>query len=131
MHSSAFLSYLLQSLSCTRCRVRHCLPVSSEALHAAEEVVRQIEAHGRLDFDVPLEEANPLYSADYVWTKGSGRMLGVLIASEGEGVSTAGDDVPQHGVSSAGLEEVPLGVQRLRILKAFSGQLTGSWLVPG
>ena len=140
-------------LPCTRCRVRHSLPVSSEALRAAEEVVRQIEAHGRLDFDVPLEAANPLYSADYVWTKGSGRMLGVLIACEQEGCSVTEDIVLRQDASSTGVTgvvppggerlhaleafssgggEVPeSGGPQLHILKAFSGQMTESWLVPG
>ena len=153
--------------------MRHSLPVSSEALRAAEEVVRQIEAHGRLDFDVPLEAANPLYSADYVWTKGSGRMLGVLIACEQEGCSVTEDIVLRQDASSAGVTGVVLpggerlhaleafsagagvvlpggeqlyaqkafsagagevpesGGPRLHILKAFSGQMTESWLVPG
>ena len=112
--------------------MRHSLPVSSEALRAAEEVVRQIEAHGRLDFDVPLEAATPLFSADYVWTKGSGRMLGVLIACEQEGCSVTEDIVLRQDASSAGVTGVVLpGGERLHALEAFSSAGVTGVVLPG
>lgn len=53
---------------------------SAAAYAAASSLIYDLERHGRLDFEVPAEDANPVFSTEYLWTKGSGRMLGVLLA---------------------------------------------------
>jgi len=63
-----------------------------------------MDAAGRLDFASP--DADPRFSAAEVWTRGPGRMFGVLVGRD------RGDGRPVT-------------------LRAFSGQLAGSWRVPG
>ncbi len=67
---------------CGSCRGQHYLNPTPEALQAAAEVARALDEHGRIDYDVPAASANPLLSIDYVWTKGPGRMMGVLVAAD-------------------------------------------------
>jgi hypothetical protein len=60
--------------SCTRCGGWHELRPSQEAIHAACQLIQQLEQHGRFDFELPDGDPgiNPGFSTDYVWTKGPG-----------------------------------------------------------
>ncbi|KAF5834409.1 hypothetical protein DUNSADRAFT_8939 [Dunaliella salina] len=89
---------------CVRCGQHHALPVSPGALCAAQAVAASLDTFRR--FDYISAQADPDFSTDYVWTKGPGRMLGVL------------DCLDKH-------------TQEHVVLKAFSGQLTRRWECPG
>ncbi|KXZ49664.1 hypothetical protein GPECTOR_20g521 [Gonium pectorale] len=65
--------------------------------------MRRLDDEGRIDFDSP--DPDPDLHIDYVWTKGPGRMFGVLVCAGPGGTRT--------------------------VLKAFSGQMTNKWHVPG
>eukprot|EP00967_Tisochrysis_lutea_P085335 scaffold119746_cov18-Tisochrysis_lutea.AAC.1 len=62
---------------CMRCGQYHSLPASKEALYAAQAVADSLDTHKRFDYE--SAQADPDFSTDYVWTKGPGRMLGVLV----------------------------------------------------
>lgn len=87
-----------------RCGQYHSLPASKEALYAAQAVADSLDTHKRFDYE--SAQADPDFSTDYVWTKGPGRMLGVLVCLD------------RHA-------------QEHVVLKAFSGQMTRRWECPG
>jgi hypothetical protein len=67
-----------------------------------QQLLSTICHHGRLDYD--SSSPDPRFSLDYLFTRGPGRMLGLMVAdAQGQ----------QH------------------VLKAFSGQITESWHIPG
>lgn len=106
---------------CPRCRVRHSLPISKEALSAAHDLNKLICQHQRLDFEVSIDACNPLFNTEYLWTKGPGRMLGVMIAIEGP---DADGDLSESSYARG-------TSNRMHVLKAFSGQITESWHIAG
>ncbi len=94
---------------CHTCNVSHGLSADQAAIHAAHELNMRLDEHGRLDFDSSdPRHANPLFNTDYLWTKGPGRMMGVLIAADSA-------SEPRKTVA----------------LKAFSGQISECWHIPG
>lgn len=62
-----------------------------------------MEQHGRLDFEAEIPDKR--FELDEMWTRGPGRMLGVLVCRDGGG--------------------------QVQVLRAFSGQMANSWHVPG
>jgi hypothetical protein len=88
---------------CSTCAQQHHLHPTPEALAAARQLIGDLDLHGRLDFACP--RPNPKFSNDYLFTKGPGRMFGVLVCRDGS--------------------------SQTRVLKAFSGQITEQWHIPG
>jgi hypothetical protein len=68
-----------------------------------QDLLSTICQHQRLDYDSSTPD--PRFALDYLFTRGPGRMLGVMLAVDAQG--------QQH------------------VLKAFSGQITRSWFIPG
>lgn len=69
------------------------------------ELMKTLEANGRIDFHVPEQEADPRLSLEYIQGEARGQMFGVLECLDRDG--------------------------RPVILKAFSGQYNGVWNVKG
>lgn len=90
--------------ACTVCGASHFLNCSEASLSALQHVLAMISEHQRLDYE-SSGPADPRFAIDYLFTKGPGRMLGVLLAVDQQG--------QQH------------------TLKAFSGQITKCWHIPG
>jgi hypothetical protein len=67
---------------CSTCGAQHFLRPNSEALAAAAALIMQLDATQRIDFDA--EEADPRFSTDFVWSKGPGRMFGVLVCHDSQ-----------------------------------------------
>ena len=87
---------------------------------------------------MPAHAANPLYSTDYLYTKGSGRMMGIMIAfgstggmSSTRSLSSPSQEPEAIVVKEVGPADESAGGGRMHVLKAFSGQMTESWHVPG
>lgn len=89
---------------CAACGREHGLPVGPAAA-AARDVVAALEANGRMDYDLPQDEADPRFSLEYLWGEARGQMLGVMTYVDASGA---------HGV-----------------LKAFSCQYNGAWNIMG
>ena len=90
---------------CARCATTHALTRTPAAERAAREVLSAITRAGRLDFDAPADEGG-LFNLERVYARDGGKMIGVLVGVE----------------RSSGTA---------RTLKAFSGQLFGTWRVHG
>lgn len=169
--------------ACMHACMRPCNTCSDHGLHVGSHACTA-------RMQVPASQADPCLSTDYVWTKGPGRMLGVLLAVEHEHSQPGSGDrkepsscsQPDAGISivaaqssssscfssqlqgngsgslnsaSATTTTVPcadaaLGPSpcqtearcstdtsasattgRVHVLKAFSGQMTGRWEIPG
>jgi hypothetical protein len=67
---------------CSSCGQQHYLRPTAAALQAAAALVQRLDGAGRIDFDA--DAADPRFSTDYVWTKGPGRMFGVLECSDSQ-----------------------------------------------
>ena len=87
---------------CDVCKEIHSLGIGN-ARQYAYELMEQLEQKKRLDFE--MEETNEKFSTDYLFGEALGQMFGVL-----ECVNSNGDVI---------------------VLKAFSCQYNGEWLVPG
>lgn len=88
---------------CTQCGSSHWLACTDEVLSAMQQLLATICHHGRLDY--ASSSPDPRFSLDYLFSRGPGRMLGLMLAADAQG--------QQH------------------VLKAFSGQITESWHIPG
>jgi hypothetical protein len=82
----------------------HALPIAA-AHEACSGLMEQLQRHRRLDWLVPVADADPRCSIDILFGDGGGKMFGVLC-----GIDSQGDQV---------------------VLRAFSGQLNGLWQVDG
>ncbi len=89
---------------CPRCNQDHKLHVGP-AREAALRLMKHLEEHQRLDFEIPQEKANPQFSTDSLFGGLRGKMFGVLVC------------------------EKPNGTRQE--LKAFSGLYAGNWEIPG
>ena len=93
---------------CSDCKTTHALPVGDSRKHA-QELIEQLEKHKRIDFpqlpNLQPTNSNPQFPTDYLWGDARGQMFGVL-----ECENAAGNTV---------------------ILKAFSCQYNGQWLIDG
>ncbi|GIM08723.1 hypothetical protein Vretimale_12704 [Volvox reticuliferus] len=101
---------------CTCCHEKHILRATPAALLAAKQLMERLDTEGRIDFDALTPD--PVLHIDYVWTKGPGRMFGVMVCTKTDG---DGEDVEGAGVVD----------NELTVLKAFSGQISNYWHVPG
>lgn len=88
---------------CTICRREHFLQATDQAQEAALKLMQRMEQERRLDYD--SVDADERFGIDYLWSKGPGRMFGVLICESCDG--------------------------QVHTFKAFSGQITGCWNVAG
>jgi len=89
---------------CLRCGQEHGMVVGYATVHA-KALLKTLVEKKRIDLDVPDDKADPRFSTDYLFGEARGQMLGVLVCRDKKG--------------NAG------------ILKAFSGQYNGEWLVDG
>lgn len=123
--------------ACVLCGRQHVIRSGQLARAAAAQLVRLLDEYGRLDFaSAAPGTADPRFSTDYLWTKGPGRMLGVLVCSARGLDGAAGPPrsslvVGGGGVRPGAAPGVQGGDVTTVVLKAFSGQMTESWHVPG
>lgn len=89
---------------CKVCQREHHLGPGNSYQYA-EQLMSALETHKQLDFELPEKTHNPELSTDSLFGDARGKMFGVLQCQD------------QHG--------------KAVILKAFSGQYNGHWLVPG
>lgn len=89
---------------CNDCGEVHELP-SGIAVEHCYALMAKLSAHQRIDFDKPLEDADPRLSTDGLYTEMRGRMFGVLVCEDKDG------------------NEI--------ILRAFSSRHNGVWNVEG
>jgi len=89
---------------CPACGKPHSLPLGY-ALPEAKRLLSTLLDAGRVDFDAPADRADPRLSTAPLFGEARGQMFGVLVCRDREG--------------------------RTGVLKAFSGQMNGVWLVPG
>ena len=89
---------------CSHCKTIHSL-AEGPAHKAALSLFETLKKEQRLDFEIPLAQANPLFSTKPLYNERCGQMFGVLV-----GVDRRGEHV---------------------ILKAFSSQHSGEWSVAG
>jgi hypothetical protein len=89
---------------CDFCGKIHSLEQDKARAHCLE-LMKTLEANGRIDFHVPAQEADPRLSLDYLQSDARGLMFGVLECLDAQGQPV--------------------------ILKAFSGQYNGVWQVAG
>jgi tRNA pseudouridine32 synthase/23S rRNA pseudouridine746 synthase len=93
---------------CADCGTTHALPIGNSRKYALE-LMEQLEQHKRLDF---LATSNPQssignqqFSTDYLWGDARGQMFGVLECENADGSTV--------------------------VLKAFSSQYDGEWIIDG
>ncbi len=121
---------------CTRCTPlqQHWLQADGRARRAAEALMQQLEQHQRLDF--ATAHADPRFHIDCLFTRGPGRMFGVLVCAVPPGMH-----MPAQTHGDAALSKAAMGAPttshadascgELVVLKAFSGQMEEEWHVPG
>ena len=85
---------------CNKCKKEHFL-YEGNAKRFCDELIKNLDKYGRLDFEEPEEKADPRFSTDYVFGKARGQMFGILECIDKDGKQV--------------------------ILKAFSGQYNGVW----
>eukprot|EP00798_Chlamydomonas_sp_ICE-L_P032505 gene32505-5344_t len=67
---------------CANCRCGpHVIEPDARAVVAALQLAEALDRNERIDFDVPVELADPRFHIDHVWTRGPGRMFGVAVCS--------------------------------------------------
>ena len=129
--NSFFASGALVTGHCARCGVKHSLPTTDEAKHAALDLRARMIESGRIDVDELLLEGgdlfsrknqnldmDPLLAIDRLFER-RGKMFGVLVCE------VPVTDSDQHSGSRSPCDG---GVV---ILKAFAGKLGGQWNLPG
>ncbi len=89
---------------CVLCNQTHTLG-PGKSIQLCLELMSMLDKTGRADFDLPIKQANPDFSTDYLFGKARGQMFGVM---------TYLDKLGQK-----------------RSAKAFSGQYNGHWEIPG
>lgn len=89
---------------CRACGKKHVLALG-HSLPEARRLIKTLLAAGRVDYDVPEDRADPRLSTDPLFGEGRGQMFGVLVCRDRRG--------------------------RTGVLKAFSGQMNGVWMVDG
>ncbi|MEF2230941.1 MAG: hypothetical protein V3571_08430 [Pseudodesulfovibrio sp.] len=89
---------------CPACGRPHSLPLGY-ALPEARRLLSTLLDAGRVDFGLPEAQADPRLSTAPLFGEARGQMFGVLVCRDREG--------------------------RTGVLRAFSGQMNGVWLVPG
>lgn len=89
---------------CQRCEAHHSLGQGESRQHALA-LLAELDQKGRIDFEAADKEADPLNSLDYLYGRARGQMFGVLEYKKDDG--------------------------SLGVLRAFSGQYNGQWLVDG
>ena len=89
---------------CINCNKEHYL-IEGTAHKYCLDLIAKLEKENRIDFDTCEENADPLYSTDYLFGDALGQMFGILAGRDRSG------------------KEV--------VLKAFSGQYNGVWNIEG
>ncbi len=103
-HTLNFNPPLSYSGACIICDINHSLPSSPAIVHCLA-LMDNLRTHGRIDWDIPIENANPQLNTGFMYSEMRGKMLGVLVCENAFG------------------EEV--------ILRAFSSKFNGVLNVPG
>jgi len=89
---------------CRTCGKTHAHAIGY-SLPEARRLLKTLLAAGRVDYDVPEAEADPRLSTEPLFGESRGQMFGVLVCRDRQG--------------------------RTGVLKAFSGQMNGVWMVDG
>jgi hypothetical protein len=90
---------------CSVCNREHFLPAGSEARDACVALMRELETKQRIDLDKSEHAADPKLATDYLFGEAMGQMFGVMVCCDATG--------------------------QKKILRAFSCQYNGEWLVDG
>ncbi|MDP3557388.1 MAG: hypothetical protein Q8T03_08440 [Bacteroidota bacterium] len=104
MTKNRHLNHLSYSGFCNDCGKIHSLP-SDKAIPHCIELMKQLQAHCRIDFDISINNSNPKLSTQHLYSDSGGEMLGVLVCEDADG------------------NEI--------VLKAFSSTHNGVWNVEG
>ncbi len=89
---------------CEKCRTVHSLK-SEMAVPYCMELMKILEREKRIDFEVPHEQADEVFSTDYLFGSARGQMFGVMLYHDQKG--------------------------ELGTVRAFSGQYNSRWNAPG
>ena len=89
---------------CPHCSKEHHIR-AGDAEEAARALMNELESTRRVDTTVPVEQRDPRFSTDYLFGPARGHMFGVLTGLD------------SHG--------------NRHVLRAFSGQYNGVWLIDG
>jgi tRNA pseudouridine32 synthase/23S rRNA pseudouridine746 synthase len=89
---------------CTACQTVHSLGIGNSRKYALE-LMDQLETHKCLDFEAASATRHPSFATSYLWSEARGQMFGVLECEEASGNTV--------------------------VLKAFSCQYAGEWLIDG
>ncbi|KAI8470120.1 MAG: hypothetical protein J3K34DRAFT_521590 [Monoraphidium minutum] len=122
---------------CVTCGGAHALRPGGGALAAARALAARVAAEGRLDWDAP-GPGDPRFAVAYLdGSKGPGRMLGVLVAKDPGRPPPWAPPPPWEAqlaaaaAAAAASGAALTGDPSIRVLKAFSGQITMDWDIPG
>jgi len=89
---------------CQSCKIVHSLPAEKAKEHCLD-LMERLRSEKRIDFDVPLDQADPHFSTDALYGKHRGQMFGTLLCED-----HLGNEV---------------------VLKAYSSQHDGVWNCDG
>ncbi|MDO8999726.1 MAG: hypothetical protein Q7W45_08175 [Bacteroidota bacterium] len=104
MTKNLHLNHLSYSGYCNECNKTHSLPPDKAIPHCVE-LMKRLQAHCRIDFDISIDNANPKLTTQHLYSVSGGQMFGVLVC----------EDVNGNQI----------------ILKAFSSTHNGVWSVEG
>ncbi|MEI8136546.1 MAG: hypothetical protein WCH21_04380 [Bacteroidota bacterium] len=66
---------------CNACNKIHSLPSEKAILHC-NNLIKQLKTHFRLDFETPIENADPRLSTEHLYSELGGEMFGVLVCED-------------------------------------------------
>lgn len=89
---------------CPACKETHSLEATAAVEHC-KNLMAELDVQGRIDLNVPMENADPELSTDYLMGKARGQMFGIMVYHDSDG---------HEGTA-----------------RAFSGQYNGRWEIPG
>ncbi len=69
---------------CEACGRSHSLP-SARAVSECLSLMAKLRQHGRIDFETPIEAADPRFATACMYTEMRGKMLGVLVCEDASG----------------------------------------------
>ena len=106
----------------------HRLARSSAAEAQARALMERIRVKGSLDVDCE-GPADPRFAAEQLYKPGGGKMLGVLLAAATTPPNASDASSSQSGGDGGTIDGV--AGESVVVLKAFSGQMYGEWILPG
>lgn len=105
---------------CACCGGAHFLGPTPATMAAAAQLRAQLDSAGRIDFDDP--DPDPELHIDYVWTKGPGRMFGVMLALDPGAIPGADPGIGTGTGSGSGAGEVGGQLTTAPAVSAANGQ---------